>query len=454
MNLLAFGRFTSQHVGLKLHYHVVSASDQPIPKAPTCSVTYFNELVDWQAESKFQEEQRLQRKARGRVQEDEALASASQRNKSRVLKPWTIIDRKRPRYRDSRASRDDLGTSLAHSQYLGEVNGGSHGDEIEILYDGYFRGLFSGGDGLVADARMPNGNDGIRTHIGGEYESLANGNRSIWRFRSEADSGSLSNGNNHLRSIPGGDIGSHVGLHGRRFASDRDHYNYEISSGRRFAAAQNGSHENLSARQFFTGRDLTTYETSSGRRYGNNLSSSGSLYSSGGSDSASYSYNSSDATALHEYSSQRHEAGSSDRWMRQVHNVSVSGRSIVAPRNRSDRSDFRDELSMGDPSVGPSRTNLENGEHTTISTGTSAGRTGRLGLGDSGTSHASAGPGSVWVGGTQTENAATTSAAGDGVPNGSQILRGLKQRLLSFILQGIQNDDTNAATVSLTPFAS
>ncbi|KAG0565437.1 hypothetical protein KC19_8G190500 [Ceratodon purpureus] len=395
-----------------------------------------------QAESKFQEEQRLQWKARGRVHEAEALASATQPSKIRMLKPWTIIDRKRPRYRDCAALRDDLGTSQAHSQYLSEGNG----DEIDVLYDGYFRGLFTGGDGSVADARMPNGNGGVRTHMAGEYNSHANGNRLVRRFRSGTDSGSLSNGNNHVRTIPVEETGSHASLHGRRFGSDRDHYNYEISSGRRFAAPiHSASHENLSARQFVTGRDYATYEISSGRLHGNNLSTSGSLYSSGGSDSASYSYNSSDATALHEYSSQRHEAGPSERWMRPVPSVSLSGRSIIAPRNRSDRSDFRDELSLGDPSVGPSRTSLEGGEQTTFSTGTSGGRAVRLGQGDSGQSHASAGPGGLRGGGTQPGNAATTSATGDGVPNGSQMLRGLKQRLLSFILQGIQNDETTPA---------
>ena len=445
-HLLAFsalGWFTFLHVGIMfalsrpfLLLQVISA----ICLLSRDGVTHFKMLVDWQAESKFQEEQRLQRKARGQVQEDEALVSGSEPSKTRVLKPWTIIDRKRPRHRDSRALRDDLGTSQAHSQYLGEGNG----DEIDVLYDGYFRGLFTGGDGPVTDAGTPNGNGGIRTHIGGEQNSHANGNRPIRRFRSGADSGSLANGTNHVLSTSGEETGSHAALHGRRFASDRDHYSYEIASGRRFAVAvQNGSLENLSARQYITGREYATYETSSGRRYGNNLSSSGSLYSSGGSDSASYSYNSSEATALHEYSSHRHEAGPSDRWMRPV----------VAPRNRSDRSDFRDELSLGDPSVGPSRTSLEGGEQTTTSTGTSGGRAGRLGLGDSGISHGSAGPGSVWGGGTQTENAATTSTAGDGVPNGGQMLRGLKQRLLSFILQGIQNDDTTPAIVSLSPVA-
>lgn len=247
------------------------------------------------------------------------------------MKPW--IDRKRPRhYRDSgssRAARDDFST---HG-----------GDEIDILYDGYFRGLFAGGD-------LPN----------------SNGN------------GRAENGNHrHIRRLHSrGGTRSHV---------DRNHHSYEISSGR----------------QLVTGRV--------------DPSSSGSLYSSSGSDLASRSYNStadlgsSDATtAHHEFSSHRDEAGPSERWMRPVPSVS-----IVAPFSR------------------------DAGEQPTLSTGASGGgQTGQLGVGNS-----------VFSGGLRGGRIHQVDTVEDPAQNGRQILRGLKQRLLSFILQGIQNDDTSPACV-------
>lgn len=316
------------------------------------------------------------------MQEEEPFASPSHPGKTH-MKPWTsLIDRKRPRYhRDNRGSHGgDFGTD--------------GGDEIDILYDGYFRGLFTGGDG----ARMPNGNGIVNE----------NGNRRhVRRFLSRA---SHSNGND---SHAEGETHSN----GRRF--DRDHHNYEISSGRL---------------QFVTGSD---YETPAGRRHGMNPSSSGSLYSSSGSDIASHSYNStadlgsSDATtAQHEFSSHRDEAGPSERWMRPVPSMSISGRSIVPPLNRSG--------SLGDPS----RAHFEAGEH---STGTSGGRhTGQVGPGNS---VLSLGSGGFARGRIQSDNVE------DPVQNGSQILRGIKQRLLSFIVQGIQNDDSTPAFVSLSHFS-
>lgn len=102
---------------------------------------------------------------------------------------------------------------------------------------------------------------------------------------------------------------------------------------------------------------------------------------------------------------------------------------------------------MGEPSVGPSRTALEAREQTTISTGTSGGRRGGIAPGISVMSIGnSGGIGNARGGRVPSE---PVGAAGDAMPNGSQILRGLKQRLLSFILQGIQNDDTTPACVSL-----
>lgn len=244
------------------------------------------------------------------------------------MKPW--IDKKRPRHhRDSGTSiavRDDFST---HG-----------GDEIDSLYDGYFRGLFTGGD-------VPNGNG----HGRAENEN----HRHIRRFHSRAGNG-------------------------------RNHHSYEISSGR----------------QLVTGWDRDP-------------SSSGSLYSSSGSDRASRSLNStadlgaSDATTVHH---RRDEAGPSERWMRPVPSVPI------APPYA--------------------------GEQPTTSTGASGGRqTGQLGVGNSVFSLGSGG-------GLRGGRSPQVDTVEDPVQNGRQILRGLKQRLLSFILQGLQNDDTMPACVRHT----
>lgn len=399
-----------------------------------------------QAEAKFQEEQRLLRKARGRLDEAEILASVSQSGTTRG-KPWTtLIDRKRPRLRDSRASHEDFGSAPAYSHYLGAANGVSHGDVIDVAHEGYFRGLGTGRDGPAADLSTPSGNGNMRILTGGEYDSHANGNLHIRRFRLGVDSASHSNGYNHVRSFPvGRETGIPSSLQVRRLAPERDNRNYEPPSGRRFGAeVLNGSRENLSGRQFSSERGAT-HETSTFRLFGNYLSLSGSLFSSSGTDVVSHSEpGSSDGTALNEFSSHRDDAGTSERWIRPVSSVSIHGGSIVLPQNRSD-SVIRDEPSLGDASVGPSRTSLERVEQTTTSTEISTGRLGQPGPSNSSISHGSGGLGSMRGGATQSEYEAAASMSVDGVPDGRQMLRGLKQRLLSFILQGIHNEVTTPA---------
>lgn len=369
-------------------------------------------LFDWQSEAKFQEEQALQRKARGRVSDAEALASVAESSKTqgRMRSPCTstLIDRKRPRHRDSRAAQDAFGTSWAHLQDLGEGDDRARAAEIDILYDGYFRGLFTGANGPAA-----------------EDVSTSNGNANA-----RADSATHQH-SNHIRTFPG-ETGSHTSLHGRRFANGGDQYNYEISSGRRFRVAMPES-----GRRFTAGRDYATYETSTGRPHGNTLYSNSGI--------ASHSNTSqpgpSDATVVRVLSSQRGELGSRGGWMRPVPSMSTSGRSMAAPQNHHR---MRDEVSLGDLS----RHSLEGGDQVTSSTGNSRGSLGQTGRVSSGSS---ARPAGGRGGGASTGNAAVI---GDATQDGGQILRGLKQRLLSFILQGIQNDDITSAVVRPSPHAS
>ncbi|XP_073385052.1 light-mediated development protein DET1 isoform X3 [Physcomitrium patens] len=409
-----------------------------------------------QAEAKFQEEQRQQLKARGRVHETEVLVPVPQSIKTNGLKPLnTLNDRKRPRIRDSRAAHDDFGTSRGHPQFFGE--GSVAIQEIDILYDGYFRGLFTVADGPIADAGRIHGNGGMRTHSNGEYNNHALGNPHIRGFRSHlgANPSRHSNSNNHVRTFPASEeAGNHTSLEWRHLVSDRDHSSYDISHGRRFeTVAQNGSRENLSGRLLISARDRATYDNPTSRWNGNNLSSSGNLYSSGGSDLASHSYNSttdrgsSEATTLHELSSHREEPGSSERRYRPVPSLSTSGRSMAAPNNLS-RSVFRDDFSLDDPSMGRSRSRLGGEDQVTNSSGTSLGRVGQTGSGNFGTSYATIGQDNARGDGTQTGNAAATGTGGNEVQEGSQILRGLKQRLLSFILQGIVDDEDISPAVS------
>ena len=416
-----------------------------------------------QDEAKFQKEQAVQRKARGLAPESEAQVPGSQHSNNWSTKPWTNVsdNRRRPLPRDARATttHDPLSLrgapSRTHLQNQNEVYGVSHGDDINVLYDGYFRGFFPHANANTNTNAMANGNGNAN---GAELNILnGNGNGSS-NSLTYVDHGSSYENAHGRRFAAGGHSDNLNNLLGRRSGLGREHGNYEISSsGRHPRYGESTSHEVMSGRRGYGngGEYIAVREntTANGRRLDASVSTSGSLYSSSGSDTVSHSYNtatdlgSSDATMLHDFSSHNEDPGPSERWNNgPVPSLSVNARAIGALLRHSGLVFREDNSSLPGPSVGLSRSSPEDSG--------GAGFSGRAGGHNNGPANSSPSQDTSGTGrnrgqsGTQSGSGAEGISRADGVlQGGSQILGGLKQRLLSFILQDIKDDNTSPATV-------
>lgn len=424
----------------------------------------FSPSLCWQDEAKFQKEQAGQRKARGLAPESEAQVPGSQHSNNWSTKPWTNLsdNRRRPRPRDVRATTTHdpislrVATSRTHLQNPNEVYSVSHGDDINVLYDGYFRGLFPHANANTNTNAIANGN-GNGNANGVELNTPnGNANGSINSF-TLVDHGSSYDNAHMRRSAAGGHSDNLNNLLGRRSSLGREHGNYEISSSGRYPRYEVASHEVMPGHHGYSngGENVSVREntTANGRRFDVSVSTSGSLYSSSGSDTVSHSYNtatdlgSSDATVLHDFSSHNEDPGPSERWNSgPVPSLSVRSRAIGALL-RHPGIVFREEnSSLPGPLVGLSRSSAEDSGGT--------GFPGRAGGHNTGPANSSPSQDTSGSGrtrgrsGTQSGSAAEGMRRADDVPQGgSQILGGLKQRLLSFILQGIKDDNTSPATV-------
>jgi hypothetical protein len=319
-----------------------------------------------QEEAKFQQEQAVLRKVRGSLSTAEVRV-APHPSKPWGMKPWrNLITRRRPRPRDVRAAPDEAGpsgTASSHS-YLNPsgpngVNSENQGADIDLLYDGYFRGLFPAGNGRTTEASTYHVNGIRRFPVSGEFN------------QTELD----------------------------------------------------------------------------GSPFDRSASTSGSLYSisGSGSDTASLSFGtmanpgSSDATPLQEFSSQNgDQGGPSDRHLQPRPSISGSARLMTASQARAQRETGR-PMSF----AGVSTASGEMRDAGFSSTADTTGRSQLSGTRNGVMSHLM--QGSTVVRGASNEAVAT--AREEVLTGGSQILWGLKQRLLSFIMQGIQDEDVNPAMV-------
>jgi len=99
-----------------------------------------------------QQEQAILHKAQGAVAE---VPSAPQPNKPWCLKPWNnLATQRRPHPQSTRNAVDEtapLGTTSSQSYINHSASNGINGDSqatyIDMLYDGYFRGLFPAENG-------------------------------------------------------------------------------------------------------------------------------------------------------------------------------------------------------------------------------------------------------------------------------------------------------------------
>lgn len=333
------------------------------------------------------------------------MASVPQLRKDWGNKPWaTLNGRRQPRPRDAMAALD----VSAPSQSPSELYAGNQTADIDVLYDGYFRGHFTGGDGSVSEVNVPPGNGSSRMRIGVNYSGYES---------------------TPVRRLPTG----------REYSSSGNTPGY-----RSFGVEEYARYDTPPSRRSLLGGEYASYENMGIRH--TSVSTSESLYSSSGSDTVSLSYGtttgttdpgSSDATTLPDFSSPSEDPGPSERRMRPVPSMSTSGRSMGAPPSRAG-SVFGDEASLPGSLAGLSRSEVGGGDQGTASTAAPVGRMRVPGVG----------PGSVREAGTQNGRGGA-SLPEDALQQGGQILGGLKQRLLSFILQSIQDDDISPAAVCL-----
>jgi hypothetical protein len=121
-----------------------------------------------------QQEQAILHKARGAVAE---VPSAPQPSKPWCLKPWNnLATQRRPHPQSTRTALDEaapLGTAssqsyINHSASNG-INGDSQAADIDMLYDGYFKGLFLAENGRSNEASTSQTNEVRWFHASGEF---------------------------------------------------------------------------------------------------------------------------------------------------------------------------------------------------------------------------------------------------------------------------------------------
>jgi hypothetical protein len=307
------------------------------------------------------------RKARGSVLIAE-VPLAPQPSKPWCLKPWNnLATQQRPHPQSTRTALDEaapLGTAssqsyINHSASIG-INGDSQAADIEMLYDGYFRGLFPAENG-----------------------------------RSNEASTSQTNG----------------------------------------------------VRWFPAGGEFSQFEMM-GSPFDQSASSSRSLYSisGSGSDTASQSFGtmtnpgSSDATTLQESSSYSDDQGPSDLHLRTRLSISSSGGLMPASQARAQAEPGWPSGSFAGVSTTSSGVVRDAGVTSTADT---------MGI------HQLSGTRNGVVPHSMQElnvvqgasNGAVAPVQEEVLTEGSQILGGLKQRLLSFIMQGIQDENVSPGVV-------
>lgn len=135
-----------------------------------------------------QQEQAILHKARGAVAE---VPSAPQPSKPWCLKPWNnLATQRRPHPQSTRTALDEaapLGTAssqsyINHSASNG-INGDSQAADIDMLYDGYFRGLFPAENGRSNEASTSQTNEVRWFPAGGEFGQTIV--MMVWHFVSE-----------------------------------------------------------------------------------------------------------------------------------------------------------------------------------------------------------------------------------------------------------------------------
>ncbi|CAK9204761.1 unnamed protein product [Sphagnum troendelagicum] len=121
-----------------------------------------------------QQEHAILHKARGAVAE---VPSAPQPSKPWCLKPWNnLATQRRPHPQSTRTALDEaapLGTAssqsyINHSASNG-INGDSQAADIDMLYDGYFRGIFPAENGRSNEASTSQTNEVRWFPAGGEF---------------------------------------------------------------------------------------------------------------------------------------------------------------------------------------------------------------------------------------------------------------------------------------------